>query len=136
MEPPVTDPIFPEPTTPCLTCEVLSVDAVAGAAQVRFLNPAHAGGPLTVKTRTVPNPAYVEGGDEPAALEESYEVDEDPNPHVIKTVRVPLTEAGLVDQDAWTQRLIEQSRGVRVRMDRPLPTPDPAALVGLVGTVG
>lgn len=105
-----------EPTTPCLTCEVLSVDPVDGVAQVRFLNPAHAGGPLAVRTRMVPNPAHVEGGDEPAALEETYEIDEDPNPHVIKTVRVPLTATGQVDQEAWTQRLIEQARGVHARM--------------------
>jgi len=124
-----------EPTTPCLTCEVQSVDAAEGTAQVRFLNPAHAGGPLTVKTRLVPNPTYVEGGEEPEALEETYEVDEDPNPHVTKTVRVPLTEAGQVDQEAWTQRLIEQARGVHARMTTPLPPADPVSLGELVGPV-
>ena len=124
-----------ETETPCLTCEVLSVDNADGSAQVRFLNPEHAGGPLTVKTRLVPNPDYVEGGEEPMDIEEAYEVDEDPNPHVIKTVRVPLTETGQVDQEAWMQRLIEQARGVHARMTAPLPSADPVSLEGLVGAV-
>ncbi|MNT11402.1 hypothetical protein D3C86_878770 [compost metagenome] len=132
----MTDETLTEPTAPCLTCEVLSVDAADGSAKVRFLNPDHAGGPLTMKTRLVPNPAYIEGGDKPAALEETYEVDEDPNPHVVKTVRVPLTGAGQVDQEAWMQRLIEQARGVHARMTTPLPPADPATLEGLLGPVG
>lgn len=124
------------PETPCLATEVLSVDEESGAASVRFLNPAHLGGPLTVKTREVPNPDYVEGGDEPELIEETYEEDDDPNPHVIKSVRVPLTEDGQVDQDAWLQRLCEQARGVKARLTAAVPAdPAPGALDGLVGPV-
>lgn len=125
------EPLAPE--TPCLVFEVLSVDAETGAASVRFLNPAHAGGPLTEKTRLAPNPAYAPEGDEPELIEEAYLVDEDPNPHAVKQVQVPLTEDGQVDQAAWEQRLIEQARGVKARMTAAVPTrPAPGALDGLV----
>lgn len=128
------EPLAPE--TPCLATEVRSVDEETGAASVRFQNPAHLGGPLTVKTRQIPNPDYVEGGDEPELIEETYEEDDDPNPHVIKSVRVPLTEDGQIDQRAWLERLSEQARGVKARMTAAMPTtPAPGALDGLVSTV-
>lgn len=125
-----------EVINPCLVTEVLSVDEPGGAASVRFLNPAHLGGPLAVKTRQVPNPAYAEGGDEPEMIEETYEEDDDPNPHVVKSIRVPLNEDGQVDQGAWLERLYEQARGVKARMIAAMPTtPAPGALDELVSTV-
>lgn len=108
-------PMTIEPETLCLAIEVMSVDADTATAEVRFLNPDHAGGALTERERQVPN--AVTGEDEPDFIVETYLVDEDPNPHVTKQVRVPLQASGHIDQDAWTQRLIEQARGVKARME-------------------
>lgn len=123
-----------EPETPCLAIEVIAVDAGTATAEVRFLNPDHAGGPLTERERQVPNP--VTGEDEPDFVVEKYLVDEDLNPHVIKQVRVPLLASGHIDQEAWTQRLVEQARGVKARMEA-AKTPQPAdgAFDGFVGSV-
>lgn len=131
----MTDTTMPtEPETPCLAIEVIAVDASTATAEVRFLNPDHAGGPLTEREREVPNPAT--GEDQPDFVVEKYWVDEDPNPHVIKQVRVPLLASGHIDQEAWTQRLVEQARGVKARMDA-TKTPQAAegAFDGFVGPV-
>lgn len=123
-----------EPEAPCLAIEVLSVDPATATAEVRFLNPDHAGGPLTERERQVPNPDA--GEEEPDFLVESYLVDEDPNPHVVKQVRVPLLATGHIDQDAWSQRLVEQARGAKARMDdAKAPRPAAGVLDGLIGPV-
>jgi len=123
-----------QPEVSCLAIEVVAVDADTATADVRFLNPDHAGGPLTERERQVPNP--VTGEDEPEFVIETYLVDEDPNPHVTKQVRVPLLTTGHIDQEAWTQRLAEQARGVKARMET-AKTPQAAegAFDGLVGPV-
>lgn len=123
-------------SSPCLICEVLSVDDAAGSAKVRFLNPDHAGGAMTLKTRMVTNPDYVEGGEEPMDVEETYEVDEDPNPHVVKSIRVPLTDDGVIDRPAWDQRLIEQARGVMERMKAAKPVEGGISIEALVSGAG
>lgn len=119
-------------TAPCLTCEVLAVDEGQALAEVRFLNPDHTGTAPVTYTRTVPGPDDEDG--QPTSVEQTYQVDEDPNPHVVKSVRVPLDDDGLVDQVAWQQRLIEQARGVKARMvAAQAPTPVPGALDVLLG---
>lgn len=129
----MTDPILTEePEEPVLAFVVLAVDEAAGTAQVRFLNPDHAGGPMTIRTRPRPNPAFGEP-DEPEVIEEEYEVDEDPNAHVVKTVRVPIGPDGQVDTAAWLARLADQARGVKVRMDEAKASlPAPGALSSLI----
>lgn len=117
---------------PVLDFVVLAVDEAAGTAQVRFLNPDHAGGPMTIRTRPRPNPAFGEP-DEPETIEEEYEVDEDPNAHIEKTVRVPIGDDGQVDTPAWRARLAEQARGVKVRMEAAKAAqPAPGTLSSLV----
>lgn len=128
----MTNPISVEPLAAVLSHEVLSVDAEGGTAQVRFLNPDHAGGPLESAVRSVPNPNAGQEG-EPDFIEETYLFDPDPNPHVEKTVRVPLDAEGQVDAAAWGLRLAEQSWGVKARMDAAKAAgPAPGALEGLI----
>lgn len=123
------------PLNPCLSIEVLSVDDDAATAEVKFLNPAHAGGPLTPHDVERPNPAYgVEEGAPPTVIETVY-IDEDPNPHVIKTVRVPFTDEGAIDETAWRERLVDQALGVRARMTTAAPVAPPVPLADLVGPV-
>ena len=128
----MTHPSAIEPLAAVLDHQVLSVDTEAGTAQVRFLNPDHAGGPLETAVRSVPNPRAGEEG-EPDFVEETYQFDPDPNPHVEKTVRVPLDAEGHVDSAAWALRLAEQSLGVKARMDAAKAvSPAAGALEGLI----
>ena len=128
----MNDPASPPTLTAVLDHQVLSIDAEAATAQVRFLNPDHAGGPLETAVRLVPNPQAGEEG-EPDLVEETYQFDPDPNPHVEKTVRVPLDADGHVDSEAWALRLAEQSLGVKARMDAAKAVaPAPGALEGLI----
>lgn len=124
-----------EPLNACLSLEVLSVNDAEATAEVRFLNPDHAGGPLTPHEQEYPNPAYgVEEG-APEMLIETIYVDEDPNPHVVKQVRVPFTDEGAIDEEAWRQRLCEQALGVRARMTTAAPVAPPVPLADLIGPV-
>ncbi len=129
----MSDPIEPEtPEPPVLDYVVVAIDEAAGTAEVRFLNPDHAGGPPSIETRPIPNPAAGEEG-EPDWIEEDHEVDRDPNGHVVKSVRVPLGIDGHIDQAAWQSRLVDQARGVKARMDQAkAPTPAPGAFAGLM----
>lgn len=124
-----------QPSTPCLTTEVLSVDEAAGTAEVRFLNPAHAGGALTAVEREVPNPAFGIDEDAPETLTVTDLVDQDPNPHVIKQVKVPLTEDGQIDQALWRERLIDQAFGAKARMGVSAVPAEPVSLSDLIGPV-
>lgn len=122
-------------STPCLITEVLSVDQAAGTAEVRFLNPAHAGGQLTPVDREVPNPAYGVEDDAEPTMTVTELVDLDPNPHVIKQVNVPLNEAGAVDQALWRERLIDQAFGAKARMGVSAVPAEPVSLSDLIGPV-
>jgi hypothetical protein len=44
-------------------------------------------------------------------------VDNDPHPHTVKTIRVPLTEAGGVDHDELQNVIAQQAMGVKNRME-------------------
>lgn len=129
----MTDPIAP--AAPCLVAEVLSVDEMAGTAEVRFLNPAHAGGPLTPVDRQVPNPAFGIEEDAEATLTITDLVDQDPNPHVVKQVNVPLTETGAIDDAVWRERLIDQAFGAKARMSAGAVPTEPVSLASLIGPV-
>lgn len=123
------------PATPCLVTEVLSVDELAGTAEVRFLNPAHAGGALTPVDREVLNPAFGIDEDAPETLTITDLVDLDPNPHVIKQVKVPLTDDGQIDQVLWRERLIDQAWGAKARMGVSAVPAEPVSLADLIGPV-
>lgn len=122
-------PVFPaNETEPCLEYAVLSIDEAQAVAEVRFFNPDHTGSLPVQHTRLVPGAPDETG--QPTTVEETYEVDEDPNPHAVKSIRVPLAD-GHVDHAAWQQRLIEQARGVKARMlaaQAQAPAPAPGAL--------
>lgn len=91
------------------TYEVLSVEG--RLASVRFANPFYTGAHIVTREE----PVLDEAG-EPTGEVETVEVDEDPNPHAVKQVVVPLTASGAVDQAAFVERLAEQACGVFRRM--------------------
>lgn len=91
------------------TYEVLSVEG--RLATVRFDNPYYTGAHIVTGER----PVFDEQG-QPTGETEPYEIDEDPNPHAIKQVVVPLNNEGAVDQPAFVARLAEQACGVLCRM--------------------
>jgi hypothetical protein len=99
----------PELTT---TYEVTAVDSAAKLATVRFENPYYSGAHIVEAER----PVLDEAG-EPTGQTETHLVDQDPNPHAVKTVRVPLLANGQVDHAAFIARLADQARGVRQRME-------------------
>jgi hypothetical protein len=104
-------PVEPEPAA-TTTWEVVSIDAAANLATVRFENPYYSGAHIVERTRPV-----LDAEGQPTGEDEAYQADEDPNPHAIKTVRVPLTPTGGVDQPAFVERLNDQACGVRKRME-------------------
>jgi hypothetical protein len=102
-----------EPTPDLTTTwEIVSIDDAAKLAIVRFENPYYSGAHVAEAER----PVLDETG-EPTGETETYIVDSDPNPHAVKTIRVPALANGQVDQAALTARLADQARGVRHRME-------------------
>lgn len=108
------------------TYEVLSVQG--RVATIKFDNPFYTGAYIVIRDR----PVLDEHG-QPTGAVEQVEVDEDPNPHAVKQVVVPLTPEGGVDQAAFVARLSEQAIGVLCRMKATKAaqeTPDLDHLVG------
>lgn len=119
----------PDPTLSLTTYEVIKIDEANASAEVRFENPYYSGACVETRTRPVLDP---ETG-EPTAQTETYQVDLDPNPHLTKVVVVPLGADGHVDHDALVERLQDQARGVRARMDAARARQQAQGLGGLVG---
>lgn len=102
------------------TYEIIAVQASARLATVRFQNPYYTGAHIVQRQRPVlgedGQPVLDEDG-EPTGEVETYDSDEDPNPHMTKHVTIPLDAGGGVDEAAFVARLAEQACGVRARMD-------------------
>jgi hypothetical protein len=101
----------PDPSASLTTYEVIAIVGVN--ASVRFDNPYYSGAFIVPRQRPVVD---METG-QPTGETETVEVDEDPNPHLTKCVIVPLLPSGAVDHAAFIERLTDQARGVRARMD-------------------
>jgi hypothetical protein len=108
------------------TYEVISIEG--RLATVLFQNPYYTGAHIVTRQR----PVLDEDG-QPTDEVETYEVDEDPNPHAVKQVVVPVTASGGVDQPAFIERLAAQACGVRCRMEAAKAAQAPPDLDHLVG---
>lgn len=64
--------------------------------------------------------------------------DNDPNPHIRKTLNIPFKD-GVPDQEALTELLEAHAQGVRQRMDyekaKVEAKPDPSLMLALIGTI-
>lgn len=93
-----------------LDYNIISTDSSNLTIQVQFLNPRYSGTHITTEEYTE---AAVEG-EEP--ITKTREIDNDPNPHMTKTINVPIQD-GVVDQEALDLILEQQAMGVKHRMD-------------------
>jgi hypothetical protein len=90
--------------------KILSADSASLTVQVQFLNPYYTGEFITTEEYE----ETVEDGEEP--VKKTREVDNDPNPHAVKNVNVPVKN-GKVDKEAFNLILEQQALGVKSRME-------------------
>jgi hypothetical protein len=88
---------------------ILSADSDAMTIQVQFENPYYSGA-----FKVMEDFSNTDADGETTV--EQREVDKDPNPHMTKTINVPVVD-GKVDKEALEEIIKQQAQGVKNRMD-------------------